>query len=57
MPKVRFNHMELTVPPGALDATMRAELTAFYGGVLGWESIRSGDSAIRVVHCHHDGAV
>jgi hypothetical protein len=39
MPKVRFNHMELTVPPGALDDTMRTELTAFYGEVLGWQTM------------------
>lgn len=39
MAKIRFNHMELTVPPGALDATMRAELRAFYGDVLGWETM------------------
>ena len=39
MAKVRFNHMELTVPPGTLDDAMRAELTAFYGGVLGWETM------------------
>ena len=38
MPQVRFNHMELTVPRGTLDAEMRAELAAFYGGVLGWET-------------------
>jgi predicted enzyme related to lactoylglutathione lyase len=38
MPQVRFNHMELTVPRGTLDAAMRADLAAFYGGVLGWET-------------------
>jgi hypothetical protein len=39
MGTVRFNHMELTVPKGALDGTMRADLAAFYGGVLGWETM------------------
>ena len=33
----RFNHVELTVAPGALDATLRADLAAFYGDVLGWD--------------------
>jgi hypothetical protein len=31
--------MELTVPRGSLGAEMRADLTAFYGGVLGWETM------------------
>jgi hypothetical protein len=39
MAQVRFNHMELTVPRGELDDRMRADLTAFYGGVLGWETM------------------
>ena len=39
MAQVRFNHMELTVPRGTLDAEMRADLTAFYGGVLGWQTM------------------
>ena len=39
MAQVRFNHMELTVAKGELDDTRRAELTAFYGGVLGWETM------------------
>jgi hypothetical protein len=38
MAQVRFNHMELTVPRGTLDAEMRADLTAFYGDVLGWQT-------------------
>jgi hypothetical protein len=37
--KVRFNHMELTLPKGELDEQMRADLAAFYGGVLGWETM------------------
>lgn len=36
MPRVRFNHMELTVPKGVLTAEFRAEVRAFYGDVLGW---------------------
>jgi hypothetical protein len=39
MPQVRFNHMELTVPRGYLSPEMRADLTAFYGGVLGWQTM------------------
>ena len=35
--KVRFNHMELTMEPGTLDETCRAEIDAFYGDVFGWE--------------------
>ena len=38
MAQVRFNHMELTVPIGTLDDAMRADLAAFYGGALGWET-------------------
>jgi len=36
---LRFNHMELTLPPGALDATTRSEITRFYGEVFGWSSL------------------
>jgi hypothetical protein len=39
MAQIRFNHMELTVAPGTLDDTMRADLRAFYGDVLGWETM------------------
>ncbi len=35
MAQVRFNHMELTVPVGTLDDTMRGDLAVFMGGVLG----------------------
>jgi hypothetical protein len=38
MAQVRFNHMELTVAKGELDSDLRGDLTAFYGGVLGWET-------------------
>lgn len=37
MPRIRFNHMELTLAPGQLDERMRADLRSFYGDVLGWE--------------------
>jgi hypothetical protein len=34
----RFNHMELTLPKGAL-AERRAEIAAFYADLFGWESL------------------
>jgi len=34
----RFNHMELTVPPGALTGH-REEIKAFYGELFGFESL------------------
>lgn len=37
MPQVRFNHMELTVPKGTVTPEFRADVEAFYGGVLGWD--------------------
>ena len=39
MPTMRFNHMELTLAPGTLDATLRAEIKAFYGEVFGWTAM------------------
>jgi hypothetical protein len=36
---LRFNHMELTLPPGALDETTRSEIKSFYGEVFGWNSL------------------
>ena len=36
---LRFNHMELTLPPGALDDTTRSEIKRFYGEVFGWNSL------------------
>lgn len=38
MPRMRFNHMEMTFPPGTLDAKMRADIKSFYGDVLGWST-------------------
>ena len=33
---MRFNHMELTFPPGGLDETTRRDIAAFYGEMFGW---------------------
>lgn len=33
---LRFNHMELTLPEGALDDQTRADIGGFYGEVFGW---------------------
>ncbi len=38
MPALRFNHMELTLPLGAL-ARDREAITAFYGEVFGFDAI------------------
>ena len=38
MPSMRFNHMELTFPIGALDDSMRSDIKGFYGDVLGWNT-------------------
>lgn len=37
MPR-RFNHMELTLPKGALEAS-RAEIKAFYADLFGWDAL------------------
>lgn len=39
MPPLRFNHMELTVARGALDAAARADLKRFYGELFGFEAL------------------
>jgi hypothetical protein len=39
MPTMRFNHMEMTFPRGALDAQLRADIKSFYGDVLGWTTL------------------
>jgi len=36
---MRFNHMELTLPPGALDRAFREDVARFYGGIFGWSSL------------------
>ncbi len=33
---MRFNHMELTLPKGTLDAKLRGDISAFYEEVFGW---------------------
>ena len=33
---MRFNHMELTLPPGTMDAAFRQDVARFYGGIFGW---------------------
>ena len=38
MPALRFNHMELTLPPGTL-ARDREAIIAFYGEVFGFDAI------------------
>ena len=35
---MRFNHMELTLPKGELTVEAMADLSAFYGDVLGWSA-------------------
>ena len=39
MAKMRFNHMELTLPLGTLTDDYRAEVREFYGDVFGWTAI------------------
>ncbi len=39
MGTLRFNHMELTLPRGALDEDGRADIKAFYGEVFGFEAL------------------
>jgi hypothetical protein len=36
---MRFNHMELTMAPGTLDADMRRDIDSFFCDVLGWRSV------------------
>jgi hypothetical protein len=39
MSSLRFNHMELTLGKGALDAKLRADLQAFYGEIFGFDAL------------------
>jgi hypothetical protein len=39
MGTLRFNHMELTLPKGTLADDGRADITAFYGEVFGFEAL------------------
>lgn len=36
---LRFNHMELTLPRGALDRAARDEIGRFYGDLFGWSAL------------------
>jgi hypothetical protein len=36
---LRFNHMELTFPPGTLTPEFRAEVDAFYGPIFGFQGL------------------
>lgn len=36
---LRFNHMELTFPPGTLTPEVRAEVDAFYGPTFGFQGL------------------
>jgi len=36
---LRFNHMELTLPKGGLDAAAREDIRRFYGEVLGFDAL------------------
>ncbi len=39
MPALRFNHMELTMPVGALDEVARSDIKAFYGEVFDFDAL------------------
>lgn len=39
MPALRFNHMELTMPPGSLSEQARAEICAFYADVFEFDAL------------------
>jgi hypothetical protein len=39
MAPLRFNHMELTLPKGVLDAKTRADVRRFYGELFGFEAL------------------
>ena len=43
MPEIRFNHMELTFPRGALDDVTRKEIADFYGEMFGWSGFEFED--------------
>ena len=49
MPEMRFNHMELTFPPGTLTQEFREEVDAFWGGVFGWKGV---DTEVVGQLCH-----
>jgi hypothetical protein len=47
--RMRFNHMELTVPTGTLDDVFRKEVDDFYGEVFGWTGV---DTEVVGQLCH-----
>jgi hypothetical protein len=49
MPTMRFNHMEMTFPPGTLTKDFREEVDSFYGGVFGWTGV---DTEVVGQLCH-----
>jgi hypothetical protein len=49
MPTMRFNHMELTFPRGALTTELREEIDGFYGSVFGWVGV---DTEVVGQLCH-----
>jgi len=36
---MRFNHMELTLPKGTLNAAFRKDVAGFYGSLFGWQTM------------------
>ncbi len=49
MPEMRFNHMELSFPPGTLTQEFRDDVDSFYCGVFGWSSL---DTEVVGQSCH-----
>jgi hypothetical protein len=46
---MRFNHMELSFPPGTLTPEFRHDVDTFYCDVLGWEAL---DTEVVGQSCH-----
>jgi len=46
---MRFNHMEMTFPPGTLTKDFREEVDSFYGSVFGWTGV---DTEVVGQLCH-----
>jgi hypothetical protein len=51
---MRFNHMELTFPRGALDDATRAEVRRFYGDLFGWSAMDVDVVGQRALYLHVD---
>src|ERR1700736_1650043 len=49
MARMRFNHMELSLPAGTLTQDFRDDVDAFYCDVLGWDSL---DTEVVGQSCH-----